>query len=248
MRVTRIGLTPVKGGRHQARESVLLSATGPRGDRAFCLVDVAAQRCLRTVENPSLLRTRASWDGTVLAVQLPDATVTGVPMRTGELLRVDYWGRTAVVERVAGGWAAAYSAHLGREVVLAAAPAGEVVYGEPVSLVTTSSVTHLAGALGAPVDSARFRATLLVDSGDLPPFTEEEWAGRPVRLGDAEVVVRGPVPRCAVIDLDPVSGARDLPVLRGLAAVRGAREVAFGVDAYVSRPGPVHVGDPVVVR
>ena len=39
MHVTRIGLTPVKGGRHAEQASVDLTLDGPVGDRVFCLVD-----------------------------------------------------------------------------------------------------------------------------------------------------------------------------------------------------------------
>src|SRR5689334_3127296 len=65
VQVERIGFTPVKGGRHVAHESVSLDATGPVGDRAFCLVDPARARVLRTVENPSLVRTVAHWHADV---------------------------------------------------------------------------------------------------------------------------------------------------------------------------------------
>jgi hypothetical protein len=57
-----------------------------------------------------------------------------------------------------------------------------------------------------------------------------------------------------VIDLDPVSGRKDVPVLRTLAgygrgegAVPPAREPEFGVDADVVRAAPVACGDPVAV-
>ena len=183
-----------------------LTSAGPRGDREFCLLDPASDRCLRTVENPSLVRANASRDGTVLSVELPSGTVVGEPVLTGELRTVDYWGRTTPVEVVAGPWAAAYSAHLGREVLLAASPPGAVVYGASVTLVTSASLARLADVVGADVDAARFRATFQLDGDDLGPFSEEGWLGRRVRIGTAEVQVRQVVPRCAVIDLDPALG------------------------------------------
>ena len=63
MRVSRIGFTPLKGGRHRTHGSVVLAEDGPVGDRVFCLVDPVADRCLRTVENPTLIRTSVTWDG-----------------------------------------------------------------------------------------------------------------------------------------------------------------------------------------
>ncbi len=56
--------------------------------------------------------------------------------------------------------------------------------------------------------------------------------------------VRGRVPRCAVIDLDPESGRNDVPLMRTLVGYRrGEREVHVGVDAVVVEPGVVHAGD-----
>lgn len=246
MHVERIGFTAVKGGQHRTRESVLLTPTGPRGDRAFCLIDPRADRCLRTVEHPTLLQTAARWDGTVLSVELPSGTVSGAPVLVGEARTVDYWGRRAIVHPVDGPWAAAYSAHLGREVVLGATAPGQVVYGASVTLVSSSSLAHLAQEAGGPVAPARLRSTFELDTGDLPPFAEDGWSGRRVRLGTAEVKVRGAVPRCAVIDLNPGSGVRDLGLMKALARChRVDGEVALGVDADVIVPGRVRSGDRV---
>ena len=115
MRITRIGLTPVKGGRHVEQRSVELTSDGPVGDRVFCLVDRSRGRVLRTVENPSLVQVAASWRDGLLTTRFPGRTVKAVPFRTGETLKVDYWGRLAALDVVDGPWAAAYSEHLGRE-------------------------------------------------------------------------------------------------------------------------------------
>ncbi|WP_110182768.1 MOSC domain-containing protein [Nocardioides solisilvae] len=250
MHVSRLGLTPLKGARHLARRSVLLDAAGPAGDRAFCLVDPVAARCLRTVEHPALLGTEAEWDGERLVTRLPGGLVVeGEPAPTGERLVVDYWGRPAAVEPVAGPWAAAYARLLGRDVVLARCAPGVVVFDAPVSLVTRSSLAALSRAVGAAVDPARFRATLVVDDGPgAAPDVDQAWAGRRLHVGAAELRVLGPVDRCAVVEVDPVSGRRDLSLLRALAARgRSDHPLALGVDAEVLRPGRVRVGDPVAL-
>jgi uncharacterized protein YcbX len=245
MRISRIGFTPVKGGRHLPHDSVRLAVDGPVGDRVFCLVDRTAARVLRTVQNPSLLQARAGWDAGVLAVDLPGLTVEGSPVSTGEVLKVDYWGRRAAVEVVSGPWAEAFSAHLGRDVVLARARnAGEVVYGASVTLVTSSSMDLLAERLGVPVDGARFRSTFALDTPGAVPHVEDGWVGHELRLGEATVLVTGTVPRCAVVDLDPDTGERDRHVLKTLSGYRrGDGEVCFGVDAVVVGPGRVRLGD-----
>ena len=245
MRIARIGFTPLKGGRHVSHPLVDLTSDGPVGDRRFCLVDPARDRVLRTVENPTLLRASARWEAGALSVDLPGRTVEGLPEPTGEVLKVDYWGRTAAVEVCSGPWAEAYTDHLGYDVVLARpVHPGEVVYGASVTLVTTSSMSLLSERLGREVDSARFRATFLVDTGGAAPHVEDSWVGQELRLGEATVVVHGIVPRCAVVDLDPVTGGRDGQVLGTLGGYRrGAGEINFGVDAVVSTAGRVWTGD-----
>lgn len=247
MHVTRIGFTPLKGTRHATHDTVELTLEGPVGDRVFCLVDPARERVLRTVENPTLVQATSHWADGVLAVRLGGADLgvelVGRPAPTGRALEVDYWGRRAVVEVVDGPWAEAFSRHLGYDVVLArSSRPGEVVYGASVTLVTTGSLSRLGERVGHDVEDARFRATFLVDAEE--PHVEDSWIGRRLRVGDATLQVRATVPRCAVVDVGPATGLRDVPVLKSIAGYRrGEHEVHFGVDAEVVVPGTVRTGD-----
>lgn len=245
MRVERIGFTPVKGGRHVGHEDVQLALTGPVGDRVFCLVDLPRNKVLRTVENPSLLQVVTRWQDGVLSVELPTEHLEGVPVGTGSMRTVDYWGREARVEIVDGPWAAGYSRFLGYEVVLARPlTSGEVVYGATVSVVTTQSLRWLVERVGHEVEPERFRSTLLIDSGPRACRTENAWVGRQLRVGEARLRVVSAVPRCAVIDLDPSTGLRNRSLLGAIADSRGG-EITLGLDAVVLRPGRVRVGDTI---
>ena len=201
---------------------------------------------LRTVENPTLVQAVTRWDGTVLAVDLPEGAAEGEPVATGEVVKVDYWGRTAALEIVDGPWAAAFSEHLGHDVVLARSTTpGEVVYGASVTVLTTASMRLLSERVGAEVDSARFRSTFLLDTDpDAEPHVEDSWVGRTLHLGEATVQVRATVPRCAVVDRSPETGAALSPVLGVLGRYRrDSKEVHFGVDAVVVAPGAVRTGE-----
>lgn len=247
MYLARIGYAPLKGSRHLTHRDADLAPEGPVGDRAYCLVDLAAERVLRSVENPTLVQARVTRADDVLAVELPSGTAAAEVPPGGAAYKLDYWGRTAEVELLDGPWSAAFSDHLGREVRLARPrrPA-EIVYAGSVTVVTTSALTRLADALGGPVDSARFRSTLLVDTGDEPGHPEDAWRGGRLRVGEAELRVTGPVPRCAVVDSDPDTGRRDADVLATLAGYRHHDgEIVFGVDAEVVTPGRVRAGDRV---
>ena len=244
MHVARIAFTAVKGARHVSRPCVDLTLDGPVGDRVFCLVDPARERVLRTIENPTLMQSRAEWVAGVLTVTLPGARVEGRPALTGETRMLDYWGRRVVLQIVDGPWAAAYSRLLGFEVVLVRSAPGDVVYGASVSIVTTGSLDELSRRVGTRVLDSQLRATFTVDTD--APHCEDAWIGRRLTLGEAEIQVRSAIPRCRVIDLDPETGGRRTNALGALAGYRRqGNEAVFGVDGVVTTPGRVHVGDAV---
>lgn len=240
--VTRLGLALIKGTRHLDRTEIEFDEHGPVGDRDFCLVDVEKRRVLRTVENPTLLQLSARDLGDRLAVSTPDGRVTEATTRdaVGDPLTADYWGRGARIRLQDSALNAALTAHLGREVRLARAERGDVVYAEPVSIVTTGALRRLCEAMttsGYAVPLAlevRFRATVTLDSDEDPA------PGTRLRLGEAEVEIGAPLERCAVVDLDPVTGQRDsAPVLRHLRTHDG--RLLFGMGARVLTPGVVSV-------
>lgn len=251
MHVSRIGYTALKGTRHSSVDEATLAMAGPVGDRVFCLVDLERRRVLRTVENPSLLQLRSSWDGHTLGLGLPDgSTVRGAPYdEPGDELKADYWGRPAMLQLQTGAHAAAVSEHLGQPVRVARSVPGEVVYGGAVSIVTTAALKELAARAGDRQlgrQDARFRATVTLDTdAELDTLA----AGTKITMGRATVELLGPIPRCAVVDLDPVTGRQTAPVLRTLAGYRrGSGEICFGVDARVVVPGGIRQGDPAVVE
>lgn len=235
--VARLGLALIKGTRHVDRDEIELDAHGPVGDRSFCLVDRAAARVLRTVENPSLLQLGARDLGDRVAVTTLDGRTTEATTRDAAdgIPVADYWGRGARIRLQDSPLNALFSAHLGREVTLARAERGDVVYAEPVSIVTTGALRRLCEALesaGYAVPLAldvRFRATVTIDADDDPV------PGTRLRLGDAEVEVGQPLERCAVIDLDPDTGERTSRLLEHLRAADG--RLLFGVGARVVSPG-----------
>lgn len=237
LHVLAAGFSPVKGMRHLAHDRVELDDRGPVGDRQWCLVDVEARRVLRTVQHPSLLGVVARVDGTTLALSLPGGeSVSGVPAGTGETLVCDYWGRSVPLALTDGPHSGLVSRHLGRDVRLAAAPRGGVVFAAPVSVVGTASLK----ALGDDVDPARFRATLVVETDE--PWIEDTWLGTEVQVGDAVLRIGCPIPRCAVIDHHPATGVKDRRLLKTLVGTRptnGAGEPMFGMYAEVVRGGVV---------
>ncbi len=239
--VRSAGFAPVKGMRHRPVPRLELDQRGAVGDRAWCLVDVGARRVLRTVQHPSLMGVVASVDGGSLALTLPDgSSVDAVPEASGETVTCDYWGRSVPLTLTEGPHAELVSRFLGTDVRLAAAPRGGVVFGDPVTLVGTATLDDLTARLGRPVEAARFRATLVVETDE--PYLEDTWLGTEVGVGGACLRVGVPVPRCAVIDHDPDTGEKDLRLLKALVGSRPtntAGEPVLGVYAACVRAGVV---------
>jgi len=243
--VTGLALAPVKGMRLVAAERLELGATGARGDRAFCVVDEQSALLL-TTRTPRLLQILPDWDGSTLTLRFPDGSlVSEQPAYGARTTTANYAGRPIAGRLVRGALAEAVSRHLGRSVALLARNDGERLADDaPVTLMSGASLTALAPALGGAVpDARRFRMTIAI--GGVAAWEEHGWGGREIEAGGALLRGLEPVPRCAVTTRDPEGGATDAPVLAALAALRGKRDVRFGLWCEVLRPGRVALGDPV---
>jgi hypothetical protein len=151
---------------------------------------------------------------------------------------------------VPGPWEAAFTAYLDRPARLARSnQPGAGTDVEPLTLVSVASVQELArqGERTA-LDARRFRMTFELDG--CAPHEEDTWAGRNVRIGDVELAIGEPVPRCVITTLGPLTGERDFPTLKVISRYRGVAprtSPPFGVYARVVVPGVVRVGDAVSV-
>ncbi len=89
-------------------------------------------------------------------------------------------------------------------------------------------------------DVRRFRPNLLVEADSAAPFPEQEWIGRKLRVGDAEVEVLMACPRCVMTTHGFDDLPRDPGIMRTL--VREA-EGNLGVYARVTSAATVELGD-----
>ncbi len=252
--VVRLGLTALKGAAHSHPERVAVRRDEVLGDRRWALIQPrdGGARIVRTVESPGMTAVRAHCDASGgLRLELPDGRHFPVTRPQDTTVIAEYWGCATRVRPAPGPWDAALSDLLGREVHLVYVDrAGAVVYAEPVSLVTTSSMQEIARRAGVgDVDDERFRSTMVVDTAGLPAFVEDAWVGERLRVGAVELIVRQRLARCGVIRIEPGTGSVGGPdPLQLLASDRiVAGEVVFGLGADVAVPGEIAVGDPVSV-
>lgn len=238
-----------------------VDTSGVTGDRELAFVDAGTLAALRTMRTPGLLRLSATWDGSTVTLDSPTGSATQ-HLTSGRPGVVEYWGRSISADLFDGPVAALASGHLGMQVLLARAHRDRFVYAEPLTIVRQRDLDALAVRLaGAVLDPARFRANLHITDGDdgtdigkaagyAGADDADRWVGAHLAVGDARLRVVSRVERCVVVDHDPTTGARDLPVFRSLGPRAGTRPVEatdflFGYGARVLRPGRVTVGDPV---
>ncbi|MBO9605380.1 MAG: MOSC domain-containing protein [Paenibacillaceae bacterium] len=111
-------------------------------------------------------------------------------------------------------------------------------------LIADTDLRRLEAAWGKPVDPRRFRANLLVRL-DAGAGGAQDWLGRRLTVGRVRLRVDESCERCTVITLDPDTRERDASLLR---AVNDTMALTFGVYASVVMPGPVRLGDEVLLE
>ncbi len=277
-RVTDLFVHPLKGAAPVRVQRLRLDALGAVGDRRWLLMDDHGV-ALTQREVPRLARIRAElpmhdgaiagdapltlhrhgavqlvvppappsaplrtvrvWDDDVALADAGDAAAAWCTEAVGVSCRLMHW--TAASHRAL---AAKYAGPLdatGRDV--------SVTDGAPLLLLGAASLdalnARLTDAGSAKLGVERFRPNVLL--GTTAPHEEDRWAH--IRIGEVEIGVGSPCPRCAVTTIDQHSLAQGVEPLRTLALYRRAASggVMFGMNATHAHAGEIHVGDEVTV-
>ncbi|WP_166240229.1 MOSC domain-containing protein [Paenibacillus turpanensis] len=112
-----------------------------------------------------------------------------------------------------------------------------------VLIITDAALNRLEEIWGKRLDPRRFRANLIV-SVDEAALQENEWIGKRLAMGTAQLEVNQYCERCSMITLDPDTLERDTTLLRKVREVMG---VNFGLYASVKQTGCIQVGDNVYI-
>ena len=249
--VSWLTIAPVKGLGLVEVDELALARDGVRENRRFYLVDADGQR-YGLKRDGRLALIRPAWDAARRRLELafPDGSmVAGVVDVDGEVT-TQFVGRQVTGRVVRGPWSEALSAYVGRPVRLVRAEVGIAVDRSrgPVSMLSEASLEELRRQAGREerVDPRRFR--MLIGVGGVGAHEEDEWIGRRVQVGEAVVLLREQVARCAITTQNPETGAPDFDTLREIKAYRGLRDrklIDFGVYGEVAEPGRVRLGDTI---
>jgi uncharacterized protein len=248
-----ITYAPVKGLGLLSVDEVELEAAGVRGNRCFHLTG-ADGRLVNGKAAGQLVQVGATSDadGLSLSLTFPDGTVVAGEVETGEAVETNFYGTPVAGHRVGGSFGEAISEFAGRplQLVRVDEPGAGNDRGPDgsVSFVSVAALDLLAREAGVDeVDGRRFRMLFGIDGVDA--HAEDGWLGRRVAFGDAVVLVRGLVGRCAVTSQNPDTGVKDLDTLRTIRRYRpeveGEEPLPLGVFGAVDTPGRVRLGDAV---
>ncbi len=116
-----------------------------------------------------------------------------------------------------------------------------------IHIIATGTLTHLRTLKAdSDFDPRRFRANILVDTGDeADGFVEDRWLGGVLEIGEsAKINWMRPAIRCVMTTHPQPDLPRDTAILRTAAQYHDAY---VGVFASVAETGRVRVGDPVVL-
>jgi uncharacterized protein YcbX len=113
-----------------------------------------------------------------------------------------------------------------------------------VSIINLASVRAIETMVDHPVHPLRFRANLYVEGW--PAWHEFEQLDRTLVIGDVRLKVVKRIVRCAAVNVDPDTGARDLSIPNMLMRRLGHNEC--GIYAEVIAGGSIGAGDAIVTE
>ena len=270
MRLAGINLHPVKSTAIRPVSQAHVSFTGLAGDREWMIVDDRGH-AVTAREFPETFRVVADSRATGVALERPGADLRlsaaghdPIEVSVPESGRVDsvMFDRPPRPARPAPEADAWLRSVLGRDDLHLVwcgpegvrplsdryhAPGACAAYQDssPVSVATTASVERLNAWTAGPLPVTRFRANLLVD-GVGTAFEEDGW--QRLRVGGAVFRGAGPIDRCNMTLVDPVTLAKGKDPILTLAKHRkwdGA--VWFAAHLVVEQEGDIRIGDEVLV-
>jgi len=107
------------------------------------------------------------------------------------------------------------------------------------------SLASIAAAVSqAPeLTEKRFRSNIAVEG--LDAWEEQRWIGRNVRIGNIQFKAINPVTRCLATHAHPITGKRDVPMMKTLLELIPTERPTFAIMMLTDRGGCIRVGDKV---
>ncbi|MBJ7336661.1 MOSC N-terminal beta barrel domain-containing protein [Mycolicibacterium sp.] len=263
MRVGTLYRYPVKSMLGEAVDALFVDEQGVENDRRLALIDEATGRVASAKQARlwrALLTCSARVDAGRVSIRLPDGTTVtadedGIDGRLSKLLaRQVHLAHSrppgASIERAVPEQVLEFGLDAEVEAPLLelaeATPGTSFTDYAPVHAITTATLERIG------IEAERYRPNLvIVTPTGFPPYTENDWTGRTLAVGEARLRSLGPTPRCIVPTLEHGELAQAPQALRTPAVENRVAALDMGelpcAGAYfeVVAAGTVQVGDRV---
>ncbi|MBO0848255.1 MAG: MOSC domain-containing protein [Pseudonocardia sp.] len=265
MKITTLRRYPVKSMLGETVASLTVDECGAHGDRRLALIDIETGR-VATAKHPrlwrSLLMFTASGDPGRVRIDLPGGGSVAADEAGVDELLSGLLGRqvrlaakrpdAAEVERPAPEDVLKHGVEADVEfatlVISQGTPGTSFVDYAPVHLITTATLEHIG------TEALRYRPNLVVTTPPgYPPYAENDWVGRELRIGEARLRGVLPTPRCSVPTLEHGELPRAVHAVRVPMAENRVDVEGFGVlpcaGVYleVLEAGRIRSGDEVTL-
>jgi uncharacterized protein YcbX len=110
-----------------------------------------------------------------------------------------------------------------------------------VSIINLATIRDMERVQGSAIDPLRFRGNLYIDTGE--PWSEFDWLGKDISVGDVTVSVRERTGRCGATNVNPKTAERDMNLLKTL--MMGFSHTDCGVFVDVKTAGKISGGDTI---
>jgi uncharacterized protein len=259
LELTRLFIYPIKSARGIEVSAAHVSERGLEHDRRFMLVDDDGH-LVTARSHPKLLTVSTALQGNCLIVTADQMPMLRLPLWfMGPERRVRVWSDWTLAIDVSEEASAWFSAHLQAKLRLVWMPDHaerrmnpefgpsriSFVDGNPLHLISESSLADLESRVGGPVATQRFRPNLIVRGA--PAYAEDGWTR--LRFGCVELNAHEACARCMVVNLEPLTGVIGVEPLRTLAGYRRHNKaVLFGQHLHALCHGALTVGQRGVAQ
>ncbi len=262
---------PVKSMQGEQLDELHITSRGVVGDRAWALRDLENRRIASAKKFVGLLKFHAHYEGTPEAGNLPPVKIT---LPDGREIHADDGNASELISEALGhGFHLEHSpsptgerAGIDPATIFADNPIGNVIPGLKADqmpdyfalhkgsyrdsatfhLISTGTLAHMRDLTegNSDFDYRRFRANLLVDTGDhAAGWVEDDWVGGVLEIGDGvKVTSIAPALRCVMTTHAQQGLPRDLGILRTTVQRHQANLGAF---TAIEGDGRVRLGDSV---
>jgi uncharacterized protein YcbX len=243
---------PVKSLRGESLREAMLTERGLAGDRRWALRELDRGGIMSARTWPSMLDLRAVYETDPIAdteaavrIELPDGGAIRAGDPAADRVLSDLLRRPVRMERTR-------AERMTPEEFEAIArgdafpPRRDFFDEDVIHLIASGTLDHMRALKpGSDFDPRRFRMNIYVDTGsEADCFVEDRWLGGALEIGGARIAGMRPAIRCAITTHPQWDLPHDVAILR---TAWQYHQAYAGVFAAVTAPGPIRVGDMVML-